>query len=213
MKIDIYINFNEKYLSRKRKKYMNLEKIKNAKTQYLGKNIIYFPELTSTQDIAKQAKYKNGTIIITDYQTNGKGTKDRKWLVTKQKNITMTLILYPNIELDKLNGITVNIATAIKQAIFKLYEYELTIKKPNDLLLNGKKIAGILTESKTIKNEVTNLYIGIGFNVNEENFDTKISSIATSLKKEYGKEFEREEIIGTILEQIEKMLASMEIVN
>ena len=73
---------------------MNLEKIKNAKTKYLGKNCIYFSEIGSTQDYAKNANQEelpNGTIILAEYQTKGKGTKDRKWLSSKGKNITMTI--------------------------------------------------------------------------------------------------------------------------
>lgn len=186
---------------------MDLEKIKKANTTYLGKNILYFPEATSTQDIAKQTKVESGTVVITDNQTKGKGTKDRKWFVSKEKNITMTLVLYPNVEITKLDGLTIQIATAIKQAIFKLYGYELNIKEPNDLVLNGKKIAGILTESKSIQNQVTSLYIGIGFNVNEEEFAEEIRDIATSLKREYKKEFVREEVICSILEEIEQMLS------
>ena len=73
-------------------------------------------------------------------------------------------------------------------------------------MLNGKKIGGILTQSKTLKEQVTNLYIGIGFNVNEESFAPEISRIATSLKKEYQKDFQREEIICKVLEEIENII-------
>ncbi len=188
---------------------MNLEKMKNAQTTYLGKNIIYLPKLESTQTYAKQlekSKAPNGTIVITDNQTQGRGTQDRKWICTKEKNITMTLILYPNTHISNLENLTLLLAQAIQKSIYELYEYGLTIKEPNDLLLNGKKIGGILTQSKTLKEQVTNLYIGIGFNVNEESFAPEISRIATSLKKEYQKDFQREEIICKVLEEIENII-------
>lgn len=188
---------------------MDLERMKNAQTTYLGKNIIYLPKLESTQTYAKQlekSKAPNGTIVITDNQTQGIGTQDRKWICTKEKNITMTLILYPNTHISNLENLTLLLAQAIQKSIYELYEYELTIKEPNDLLLNGKKIGGILTQSKTLKEEVTNLYIGIGFNVNEESFAPEISRIATSLKKEYQRDFQREEIICKVLEEIENII-------
>ncbi len=187
---------------------MNLEQIKNAKTKYLGKNIIYFPKMPSTQEYAKKTvdtNIPNGTLIITDYQTNGKGTKDRKWLTTNEENITMTFIVHPNKEISKLEGITIKIANAIQKAIFELYGYVLDIKEPNDLLLNGKKIVGILTQAITISQKVTHIYVGIGLNVNQEKFPTELENIATSLKKEYNISFEREEIIVKILEKIEEI--------
>lgn len=187
---------------------MNLEKIKMANTIYLGKEIIYKEETESTQELAKELvknDIKNGTIVITDNQTKGKGTKGRVWEASKEKNITMTIILKPNIKIEKLEGFTLKIAEAIKQAVQELYSYELTIKIPNDLLLNGKKICGILTQTASIGNKVNYILIGIGFDVNEENFSTELQNTATSLKKEYGKEFAREEIIIKIIEKIEKI--------
>lgn len=193
---------------------MNLNKIKQAKTKFLGKNILYFKEVTSTQEIAKQMaqeKLPNGSIVLTDFQTQGRGTKDRKWIASKEKNIMMTLVLYPNTNISQLEGITIKIAQSIQTAIEELYGYELTMKEPNDLLLNGKKIAGILTQSVSQKEQVTNLYIGIGFNVNEINFPEELQTIATSLRKEYHKEFEREEIIVKVFEKMEEMLINYNI--
>lgn len=193
---------------------MNLNKIKQAKTKLLGKNILYFKEVTSTQEIAKQMaqeKLPNGSIVLTDFQTQGRGTKDRKWIASKEKNIMMTLVLYPNTNISQLEGITIKIAQSIQTAIEELYGYELTMKEPNDLLLNGKKIAGILTQSVSQKEQVTNLYIGIGFNVNEINFPEELQTIATSLRKEYHKEFEREEIIVKVFEKMEEMLINYNI--
>lgn len=188
---------------------MNLEKIRIANTTYLGKEIIYKEEMESTQELAKQlvkSNIKNGTLVITNNQIKGKGTKGRIWEVTKGKNITMTIILKPNLKIEKLEGLTLNIAQAIKEAIKELYGYNLTIKIPNDLLLDGKKICGILTQTASIGNRVNYILIGIGFDVNEENFNKDLQNIATSLKREYGKDFEREEIIVRIIEKIEKII-------
>ena len=188
---------------------MNLEKIRKAKTNYIGKEIIYKEEMESTQELARKLAIngaKNGSLIITNNQTKGKGTKGRIWETSKEKNITMTIILKPNLKIERLEGFTLEIAKVIKEGIQELYNYELAIKKPNDLLLNNKKICGILTQTASVGDKVNYILIGIGFDVNEENFNKELQSIATSLKIEYGKEFEREEIIVKIIEKIEKIL-------
>lgn len=165
---------------------MNLEKIKNANTSYLGKEIVYQKEMESTQELAKELVTKqieNGTIVITDNQTKGKGTRGRSWMTSKEKNITMTIIVTQNLEVQTLEGLTIRIAKAIKEAIGELYQCSLTIKEPNDLLLNGKKICGILTETSMIGNHINWLLIGIGFDVNEESFNEDLRKYCYFSKK------------------------------
>lgn len=183
---------------------VNIEKIKSAKTKVIGKQLEYFDEIDSTQVEAKRnvAKYKNGTVIMADMQTAGKGTHGRVWH-TKTDNIAMTIILKPEINIRRLEGFTVAIAEKIQQAIKELYGIELEIKLPNDLLLNKKKICGILTEVVTIKEIAKEIFIGIGFNVNEKDFSSDISNIATSLYKETKQVYCRENIICKILENLE----------
>ena len=188
---------------------MNIEKIKHANTINIGKEIIYYEELDSTQDEAKRIVDKpisNGTIIITDNQTKGKGTKGRKWYSAKGKNITITIVLYPNCYIKDINKITIKIAETIQETIKELYGIELKIKEPNDLMLNNKKIAGILTETSTISNKINHMLIGIGLNVNQIEFPEETINIATSLKKEYNKDFNIEELIIKIIEKIEKII-------
>lgn len=186
---------------------MDIEKIKRAKTKYIGKQIKYFDEIDSTQIEAKRniEKYRNGTVIIADIQTAGKGTHGRVWH-TKTDNIAMTIILKPEINIKKLEGFTVAIAENIQQAIKEIYGINLEIKLPNDLLLNNKKICGILTEVVTIKEIVKEIFIGIGFNVNEKEFPNDIFNIATSLYKETKQVYCREDIICKIIEDIEQEL-------
>ena len=186
---------------------MDIEKIKRAKTKYIGKQLKFFDEIDSTQTEAKRnvEKYENGTVIIAELQTAGKGTHGRVWH-TKADNIAMTIILKPEINISKLEGFTVAIAENIKQAIKELYGIDLEIKLPNDLLLNKKKICGILTEVVTIKEIVKEIFIGVGFNVNESDFSSDISNIATSLYKETKQVYCREDIICKIVENIEQEL-------
>ncbi len=183
---------------------LDIEKIKKATNI---NNIEYYQEIDSTHIYAKKVaeQKENKTIIIAEKQTQGIGTKGRKWHTGKEKNIAMTIILKPNIKAKELEGITIDLAKKIKNTIKKLYNYNLEIKEPNDLLLNNKKICGILTEIHTIGEQVKYLLISIGFNVNENNFDDEIKEIATSLKEEFKKDFEREEIISAIINELIKI--------
>lgn len=196
---------------------MNLTTIKQAKTKYLGKQIEYYPELSSThlwaKELIRKEKLEQGKIILADQQTQGIGTKGRQWYTGKAKNIAMTIILKPHCSLASLEGLTVTIAETMKQTIQELYAYPLTRKEPNDLLLNEKKISGILTEVHTSAGELHDLLISIGFNVNEEYFSEETKNIATSLKQEYHQEFSREEIIVRFLEILEQQLKKAMIIE
>ena len=186
---------------------MNLEKIKNANTKYIGKEIEYFKEISSTHTYAKEIamqEKQNGRIIIAEAQTNGIGTKRRTWYTGESKNIALTIILKPEWAISRLEGLTVKIAKCMQKAIQALYEIDLEIKEPNDLMLNGKKICGILTEINTIAEKMNYLLISFGFNVNEDYFSKEIEDVATSLKKEFGEEFSREDIITKFIEILEK---------
>lgn len=187
---------------------MNLEKIKQAKTKKIGKQIEYYKQIDSTHIYAKKIgrEPKNdGKIIMAEVQTAGIGTKGRKWYTGENKNIAMTIILQPKCKIQKLDGLTIKIAEYIKEAIYEQYGYELTIKEPNDLLFKGKKICGILTEVHTRGEEIQYLLISFGMNVNEENFSEETKEIATSFKKETGKTLEREEIICKVIEKLEEI--------
>lgn len=186
---------------------MDIEKIKNAKTTYIGKEIEYFKEISSTHTYAKKItmqEKQNGKIIIAETQTNGIGTKGRVWYTGESKNIALTIILKPECEISKLEGLTVKIAECMQNAIQELYQIDLEIKEPNDLMLNGKKICGILTEINTISEKINYLLISFGFNVNEDSFSKETEGMATSLKKEFRKEFSREDIIKKFIEILEK---------
>lgn len=167
------------------------EKIENnLKTKIIGKNIKYFEKISSTQLVAKEMAEKNienGTIVITDNQENGIGTHDRKWYSDAGKNIMFTLIIYPKCDVRNLNTITVDIAKCIVNTIEKIYHLKLEIKHPNDIMCNGKKLGGILTQIVTNGEDIRYLLIGIGINVNQEKFEGEIRKTATSLKIELGK--------------------------
>lgn len=178
---------------------LDIKKIKNnLKTFFIGQNIIYKEEISSTQDEAKRLidELPDGSYIVTDKQTKGKGTHGRVWYDQGYENICGTFVLKPNCNISKLENLTILIAECMVEAINNLYKINLQIKYPNDIMCNSKKIAGILTESVTNNEIVKCIYIGIGMNVNQITFDDEIKEIATSLKNEYKNEFSRENIIS-----------------
>lgn len=139
--------------------------LRNLTTKILGKNAIYYPQIDSTQlEVWRQVEegtIKNGTIVIADIQTRGKGTHGRKWYTDEENNIAFTFFLEPNCEIAKLEGITIEIAKILIKVFQKLYGISLKIKFPNDLVYQGKKIGGILTETKLIGETVKYLVVGI----------------------------------------------------
>jgi len=194
------------------KKNDAIEKIKNnLSTKYMARNIVYFETIDSTQKKAKElakCKVQNGTLVLANMQTHGIGTHGKVWYTEADSNILMTLVLYPNCNIDNLKTITIDIANCLAKIIKDLYEIQLSIKEPNDLILNDKKIGGILTETKLNKEFVEALFIGIGFNVNQEKFPEEISESATSLKKEFKKDFEREKIVARFLNEFEELVVT-----
>ena len=191
------------------KKKLDIKKIKsNLKTSFLGKNIVYHEEIDSTQDeakrLVKQGKATNGMYIVTDNPTNGKGTKGRAWYGGEYENICGTFVLTPNCNIKQIENLTILIAQCLVKTIKDLYDIKLDIKYPNDVMCNRKKVSGILTESVTNKEIVKYVFIGIGIDVNQTIFTPEIEQIATSLKKEYNKEFNREEIISSFFNTFEK---------
>lgn len=190
---------------------MNVEKIKNAKTKVIGKNVQYYKKIDSTHLYSKRNanNIKNGTIILADFQEAGIGTKGRSWYTGTGKNIAMTIFLKPKCNPNQLKFLTLDIAKSMKEAIYNLYKINLDIKEPNDLMINSKKISGILTQINTIGENINYLLISIGFNVNEDEFPEETKLIATSLKREYKKEFCREEIILRFIEILENKIKNL----
>lgn len=177
---------------------MNIEEIEKQTKQKIN----YYKEINSTHIHAKDIEKQGDQILIAEVQTAGIGTKGRTWHTGESKNIAMTMIKHPKCKVEDLEGLTTKIAEAIQQSIKEMYGYELQIKIPNDLILNNKKICGILTEVHTQGEKIEYLLISIGFNVNEDSFSEELKEIATSLKMEYEKGFSREDIIINMVNKI-----------
>lgn len=187
---------------------MDLEKIKHAKTKRIGKEVQIFETIPSTHQYAKQKaeELADGTVLLAEEQTAGIGTQNRKWYTKKGLNLAMTILLKPKIDVKKLEGFTFELAQAMKEVLWEQGKIEVSIKLPNDLMLNGKKVAGILTESSCRSGIVQNLWISIGMNINQMEFEEEIKEIATSLRKETKKEYDREDFIIPWIEKVEKLI-------
>lgn len=178
-----------------------------------GKKVTYKTSVKSTQEIAHSLAREGaveGSIVIADEQTGGRGRLGRAWQSPSGTGIWMSLILRPEIPLQKAPQLTLLIAVAASRAIEKVTGLEAAIKWPNDLLIKGKKVAGILTELQAEADSIHSVIVGIGMNVNQEkkHFSEEISEIATSLAIEGGKNYKRAEIAGAVLQEIENLYRS-----
>ena len=201
------VNCNKLTVQNNREKEKNSIKSKKIKKERKMK-IEKFKQITSTHTYLKEnnSQYTENTVILAEEQTGGIGTKGRNWHTGSNKNIAMSMLFRPQKNVKNLEGLTIEIAKRIQKIMEQKYNIKLTIKEPNDLMLNGKKICGILTESNTIGNKINYVIISIGFNVNENEFPKELENIATSLYKETGKEFDKEKIIKIFIKSLENII-------
>lgn len=193
---------------------MSEEKIKDKfHTKLLGKNVFHYREIDSTQkEIWRRIEtgtIDNGTIIMADLQSDGIGTHGRKWYTSQEKNIAFSFVIFPNVDVKRLENLTIEIAEIMVEVFRKLYGILLEIKKPNDIVLGNKKIGGILTETKLKGAIVKDLVIGIGINTNQTNFDKEIEGIATSIKNEFNITVDNLLIIQEFAKEFEKRVLNL----
>lgn len=178
------------------------------KTKWAGQEIAYFDEIDSTNIKAKELAeqgYPNGTLVVADQQVSGRGRRGRSWESPPGTGIFMTLMLKPEINPNNASMLTLVAALAVAKAIKDVTGLEAQIKWPNDIVINGKKICGILTEMSAQFDYINHIVIGIGINVHNEVFSDEIAHMASSLLQEsQGKKFRRAEIIEKVLEYFEE---------
>ena len=226
---------------------LHLSEIKQElSTEYIGRKIFYTETTSSTNDDAKasvtsnantnaNAGYENevfeGNVFIAENQTNGRGRMFRSWITEPFTSIAMSILIKPDMKPENAPTITPVLAVSAVEAIKLATGIEVQIKWPNDLFLNGKKLAGILTEMRVdtdtnvnskaavvegeeegkkeaeaqriVASKVKFIVAGIGVNVNQSEMNEELATIATSLKIASGKEFKREDIIAQILNRFE----------
>lgn len=175
------------------------------KTSWLGKNIVYEEVMESTNTYAKmlgEENVMNDAVVIAKRQTAGRGRRGRNW-ISPEGNCYISLLLKPSIKTEHASRLTLVTAIALAETIKNVYGLETQIKWPNDVVIAGKKICGILTESSTDVNDLKYVVIGIGINANQSKFDQEIEAMATSLSLQLGRDVDCEQLIAEFLYRFE----------
>lgn len=184
-------------------------------TRWIGKQRYHFEEIDSTNKKAKELIYLNdihGILVTADSQTAGVGRRGRSWSSEKKTGIYMSLLLKPDIQADRASMLTLVAALAVNASINELLqinhsEKQAQIKWPNDIVINGKKICGILTEMTLNGSRIEAVIIGIGINVSNTVFHEEIAATASSLYLETGVLYEQELLIQDIWKKFEEYYA------
>ena len=177
-------------------------------TDWVAKEVLYFDTIDSTNikalELAEKG-YPSGTLVVADKQESGKGRRGRSWVSPSGTGIFMTLMIKPDINPNNASMLTLVAALAVAKAITSVTGEEAMIKWPNDIVVNGKKVCGILTEMNAQFDYINHIVVGIGINVHNESFPEEISQMASSLMIEAGgKRFHRAQIIAETMSYFEQ---------
>lgn len=188
---------------------LSIRKIKSGlNTQIIGNDIILFDAVTSTMEIARAKISQNvpeGLVILAEHQSGGKGRRGRTWHCPEKKGLLVTIVLKPEIDKDRICFLTGITSIALSETIHHLLKIPVAVKWPNDIIVNNKKVAGILIEIYGSCNEAFNFAIGIGVNINLTKDDLPDNTIfpATSLLLEKGFTIDRIRFAQTLLQSLD----------
>lgn len=174
--------------------------------RWAGKEIYFFEETGSTNIDAKRLGEEgapHGTVVVADKQNAGRGRRGRTWESPAGKDIYFTILLRPEFPPDRVAGLTLVMALSVVQAIEEECGVEAGIKWPNDVVVNGKKVCGILTELTIETDYIQHVVTGVGINVNLEAVPEEIKETATSLLLESGRKTARAELLRKVLKKFE----------
>jgi BirA family biotin operon repressor/biotin-[acetyl-CoA-carboxylase] ligase len=188
--------------------WLNLQALEQQlRTEFTGRRLLYFTSASSTQSLARREAEEDapaGTVVVAEEQTAGRGRFGRAWVSPAGQNLYLTLLLRP--PLEKLRVLSMATPLAVCLAIEDVAGVRGQIKWPNDVLLSGRKAAGILIESELSGHQPRYSLVGIGLNVNSDpSADPEISGIATSVKLALGREVARETVLAAVLNQFERL--------
>jgi BirA family biotin operon repressor/biotin-[acetyl-CoA-carboxylase] ligase len=193
---------------------MNVDKIQESlRAKKFGKTIILLRKVDSTNSFAKKlARYgaAEGTVVIAEEQTAGRGRHRRKWFSPKG-GLYFSVVLRPKMKVSETVGIVVAAGLAIAKTLSENYGLTVETKWPNDVLLDGKKVCGILTEVNSVGEKVNYAVVGIGINANSavsKEFPEELKPIATSLKEKFKKRISLEDLLKQCLEKFEEVYGS-----
>lgn len=182
------------------------EIMSRVKTSWAGTKVYYRKETASTNEDAKDLAddgATHGSLVVTEYQSGGKGRRGRVWTAEKGSTVAMSLILKPDFSPSKASRLTLLMALAVAEVIHHITDLDVKIKWPNDIIVNGKKVCGILTEMSAEPDYINYVIIGVGINVNNTEFPDEIKETATSLLNEKGDRVGRTDLIVGIMDFFE----------
>lgn len=175
--------------------------------QDIIKHVVFFDETDSTNNEAKrdaEKGAKDGTLYLTEAQNAGRGRRGRQWLSPAGSGVWMSLLLRPELDPRFASMLTIVTAVAVVEAIQQDIDVDCKIKWPNDIVVNKHKVCGILTEMSAEMEQINYVVIGIGINVNTEDFDESIKDMASSIYKETGVHVKRSELISRFSKSFSK---------
>lgn len=167
-------------------------------------NVIFNAEIDSTNNECKRQAdkgCKSGLLVTCDNQTAGKGRLGRSWTGDSNKGLYMSMVLRPEIMPSEASQITLVAGIVLRRVIERFTNCTVKIKWPNDIIINGKKVAGILTEMSAEMEKVNYIVLGIGINVNTESYDGELKDKATSMFIETGIKFKRKDVINEFIQE------------
>jgi BirA family biotin operon repressor/biotin-[acetyl-CoA-carboxylase] ligase len=175
----------------------------------VGRDIRVFEETSSTNDVAEKLArdgVKEGVVVFAESQTRGRGRLGRKWISPPRKGLWFSVLLRPDLRPQAATQLTVAAATALLRAIRDQTGLTPEIKWPNDILIRGRKVAGVLTELSAELDHIKHVILGIGVDVNlaASEFSTELRKLATSLKIEGGRHIQRAELAARILRELDR---------
>ena len=187
--------------------WLNLSEVHPLlRTDFVGRRVIYLTSTHSTQDIARREAedgVPEGTVVIAEEQTAGRGRFGRRWVSPAGLNLYLTIVLRP--DLARLRALSIAAPLAVCRAVDAVSDVRPLIKWPNDVIVNGKKLAGVLIESETSGENVRHALVGIGINVNYRVDDPEISGIATSLIQQENSPVSREKLLAVLMNEMESL--------
>lgn len=193
-----------------------LDRLKNSaemNTVWAGKQVVYFPVVDSTNRAAREMARggaAHGTLVLADTQTGGRGRRGRSWISPAGEGVFMTLIIRPEGNPERAAKISLAAALAAARAIGRVSGLDARIKWPNDIVVSGRKVCGMLLEMDLLEDGSPAVSAGIGVNVHQTQFDEEIVHTASSLDLLAGRRIDRADVVLAILEEMERAIQELQ---
>jgi len=184
--------------------------LSGLETTWAGCEIAYFEETDSTNRQARMLAKdgaKHGTLVIADTQSAGRGRRGRGWISPAGEGVFMSLIVRPNEQPSQVAKMSLTLALAVGRAIEQVTGLDARIKWPNDIVIDGRKVCGLLLEMDATAEKVESIVAGVGINVHQTQFDEEIAHTASSLDLLAGKRVSRSAIVRAFLAEFERAMA------